>query len=93
MRDRGHERSIQLGESYATLNSSNLAETIQSVAIDGLQRWKSDDYLYETARTRLGYNLSEILLGTASSRGGNWIWEESERFKFVEVDYMDSYGG
>ena len=26
-------------------------------------------------------------------RGGNCIWEESECFRFAEVDYMDSYGG
>ena len=70
-----------------------LGRTIQSAAIDGLQRWKGDDYPYETARTRLGYNLSEILLGVTSSRGGDWIWEESECFRFAEVDYMDSYGG
>ena len=37
--------------------------------------------------------MSEILLGVTSSRGGNWIWEESECFRFAEVDYMDSYGG
>ena len=24
---------------------------------------------------------------------GHWIWEESECFRFAEVDYMDSYGG
>ena len=54
LRDRGHEHSIQLGESLATVNSVSLAETIQSVASNGLQRWRSDDYLYETARTRLG---------------------------------------
>ena len=55
--------------------------------------WRSSDWLYETARTRLGYNLSEVLLGATSSRGGDWIWEESECFRFAEVDYMDSYGG
>ena len=52
------------------MNSVSLAETIQSVAINGLQRWRSDDYLHETARTRSGYNLSEIVLGVTSSRGG-----------------------
>ena len=50
-------------------------------------------HLYKTARARLVYHLSEIRLEIASSRGGNLIWEESEGFKFVEVDYMDSYGG
>ena len=75
------------------MNSVSLTETIQSAAIDGLQRWRSNDYLDETARTRLGYNLSRILLGVTSSIGGNWIREESECFRFAEVGYMDSSGG
>ena len=54
---------------------------------------ESDDYLYGTARTRSGYNLSDVLLGATSSRGGDCIWEESKCFRFAEVDYMDSYGG
>ena len=36
---------------------------------------------------------SEVLVGATGSRGGDWIWEESECFKFAEVDDMDSYGG
>ena len=69
-RTRKHEHSIQLGESFGIANSVFLAETIESAAVDGLHRWRSNDCLYETARTRLGYHLSVIRLGITSSKGG-----------------------
>ena len=60
--------------------------------MDGLERWASGTNTFETARTAKGFNLSEILLATVVSRGGNWIWDTAEDFDFQEVKYLDGHG-
>ena len=55
-----HELTLRIGQSYATSNSTQIAESIEVAAVDGLDRWASGIDTFETARTAKGFNLSEI---------------------------------
>ena len=48
---RKHELTLRIGQSYATCNSTQIAESIEIAAVDGLERWTSGTNTFETART------------------------------------------